>query len=145
LRSTLYACLLAALYVYEPSHVEVSTHETVRLDRLAYSQADGWTVQRHGDLLQPGTTTVGLEPGVYRFRTTTDAQVRLGQDSSVTVVTPPTTNGDKDVPPMPRPKVVPGYPAERWSEHSYALAAKGFGEPDITPMLSVIHGDAPHR
>jgi hypothetical protein len=98
MRSTLYA-----LYVYEPSYVELSTHETVRLDRLTFAYDDGWTAERHGDLVQPGTTTLLLAPGVYRFRATADAQVRLAHDSSVLVLTPPTTNNES--------RAVPACPA----------------------------------
>jgi hypothetical protein len=103
----------STLYVYELSQVELSTHETVHLDRLTFAQAGGWTAERHGDPIQPGTTTLLLEPGVYRFRTTTDAQVRLAHDSSVMVLTPPATT------------------------------ARGLGEPDHAPVLNVVHSPQP--
>jgi len=51
--------------------------ETVRLDRLEPSAADGYVAEQHGALLAPGVTQLQLEAGMYHFRTLDDAQLRV--------------------------------------------------------------------
>jgi len=41
------------VYVRESSEVELTTQETVRLDRLAHAEGEGFTSERHGELLRP--------------------------------------------------------------------------------------------
>ena len=133
---------MVALYVYEPSNVELSAPETVRLDRLAYSHPGGWTTEQHGDLLRPGSTALRLTPGVYHFRTVNDAQLTLAHGSSVHVVT--TQSNDKDDWPRPTtsllaPVGTAGQALAEWASHTSALFAKGFGSTDRVPTLTVVH------
>lgn len=62
------ACLAVALYAYAASEVQVTAQETLAVDRLAYTAADGFVAERHGELLPPGTTALRLDEGVYHFR-----------------------------------------------------------------------------
>ncbi|MFC0533014.1 hypothetical protein [Phytohabitans kaempferiae] len=163
------AYLMVALYVYEASDVEFTAEETVRLDRLAYSAESGFVAERHGDLLQPGTTALRLEKGVYHFRTGHDAGLRVDPAGAVTVRTMvpsvqrdrdqwpdppprvvksllddpsalPVEVTDKDKWPEPPPRVVDGFPSDLWAEHAVAFAAKGSGRPDRVPALTVRYG-----
>src|SRR3954471_18439843 len=59
-----YTCLMVALYVAEPSHVQLTVQDRVRIDRVTASG-----VEQHGELMQPGTTSVHLAEGTYYFRT----------------------------------------------------------------------------
>src|SRR5215469_559497 len=76
-----YSSLMVALYVAEPAIVHLTVHDHVQLDRVT-----GTSAARHGGLLPPGTTSVRLAAGTYVFRTTSDAQVKLGQDARVHVL-----------------------------------------------------------
>lgn len=80
-----------ALYVYDAADVELTASETLRLSRLAYSANDGYFLERHGDLLQPGTTSLRLEVGVYHFKSARDVRLRIHQAGAVKVVTPRAT------------------------------------------------------
>jgi hypothetical protein len=115
--ATAYTCLTVALFVTEPSRVELTVHDHVRVDRVT-----GTGVERHGDLLAPGTTSVRLPAGTYVFRTTADAQVRLRDAAAVRVAPVPT---DKDPWPELAGAAVP-------------FAAKGGGVPDRVPTLTVL-------
>ena len=90
-----YAFLMVALYVAEPSHIELTVHDTVRIDRLADINAG-----RPGHLVPPGTSSVPLAEGTYVFRTTGDAQVRLADANAVQVTAVIRVN-DKDQWPDP--------------------------------------------
>jgi hypothetical protein len=115
-----YICLMVALYVAEPSIVNLTVHDHVQLDRVT-----GTSAERHGGLLPPGTTQVHLAAGTYVFRTTGDAQVQLDESAavSVTAVTQP---NDKD-----------GGPIEL-SKAQALPAAKGDSPPDHVPTLTVL-------
>ncbi len=119
--ATAYACLAVVLSVAEPSHLAVTVGDHVRLDRVV----DGG-VQRHGELLAPGTTTLRLAEGTYVFRTTHDAQVRLGDDAAVHVAAVDPNNKTGNPPPPPIQSVLP--------------AAKGDAAPDRVPTLTVLSG-----
>jgi hypothetical protein len=105
---------MVALYVAEPSHIHLTVHDRVRIDRLT---ATG--VEQQGALLQPGTTTVHLAAGTYYLRSTRDVDVQLADNAAVRVTTE--TRNDKD--PWPSPKL--------------GLEAKGDTPPDRVPTLTV--------
>ena len=109
------------LHVHEPSVVEVTVGDRVQVDRVVPSP-HGHRAERHGRLLDPGTTTVALEPGHYFFKTLSDTHLRVvsGGGASVT-----TTDGTKDGnwpdPPMVtdgRGDEVPGEPPSLTVEHA---------------------------
>ncbi len=87
-----------ALYVYDAADVELTITEILRLSHLAYSSADGFVLEQHGDLLRPGTTRLRLEVGVYHFKCVNDVQLRIDQSDAVQVVTPQTAPADLRVP-----------------------------------------------
>lgn len=64
------------LHAREPSVVELTVGDRVQLDRLVPTP-HGDVAERHGRLLDPGVTTVALEPGHYLFRTLSDAHLRV--------------------------------------------------------------------
>src|SRR5215475_2623020 len=68
--------LHVSLHACEPSVVEVTVGDRVQLDRLTPSPR-GYLAERHGRLLDPGMTTVALEPGHYFFKTLSDANLRV--------------------------------------------------------------------
>jgi hypothetical protein len=90
-----------ALYVNEPTDIDVTATEILRLSRLARTPADGFFLQHHGDLLQPGTTRLRLEIGVYHFKSLRDVQLHIHRPDAVQVVT-------RNV--SPGPDVYPGRP-----------------------------------
>jgi hypothetical protein len=76
--------LQVSLHVREPSVVELTVGERVQFDRLAPSH-HGYVAERHGNLLDPGVTTLTLAQGHYFFKTLTDINlkvVRGGVDTS---------------------------------------------------------------
>src|SRR5262245_22363915 len=101
-----YAALLVLLYVSAPGDIDLTAQETVRLDRIEYSTVDGFTADRYGDLLRPGTNRVRLEPGVYHFRTLHDARLHVVQPGAVTVAA--SDRDGKDPWPDPPPPPPPG-------------------------------------
>ncbi|HEX3758837.1 MAG TPA: hypothetical protein VHW23_09035 [Kofleriaceae bacterium] len=89
--------LHVTLNIREPSTVGLTVAERVQLDRLVPS-GGGYVAERRGSLLQPGVTTVALEPGRYFFKTLSDAHLKVvcgGIDIA-------SHNDGKDVPPEPR-------------------------------------------
>jgi len=68
--------LHVSLHAREPSVVELTVGDRVQLDRMTPSQ-HGHVAERYGRLLDPGVTTVALEPGHYLFRTLSDAHLRV--------------------------------------------------------------------
>jgi hypothetical protein len=130
-RVAVYAALMVVLYVHASSDIELTARETVRLDRLAYSEADGFVAERHGDLLEPGTTQVRLAEGVYHFRTAHDAQLRVADPDSVTVVAPSVNDDPKDP-----------WPPSVSAVHAAAFGGRGAASPDRTPVLTVMYGEA---
>ena len=65
------------MYVDQPSCIELHVRETVRIDRLQPTAADGYVAEQHGALLAPGVTQLQLDKGLYHFRTLDDAQLRV--------------------------------------------------------------------
>jgi hypothetical protein len=92
------------LHAREPSVVELTLGDRVQLDRLTPSPR-GYVAERHGALLQPGTTTVALDPGHYLLRTLSNAHLRVvaGGVAAVSLSDP------KD--PWPPPAPLAGSPA----------------------------------
>jgi hypothetical protein len=64
------------LHAREPSVIELKLGDRVQLDRLTPSP-HGYLAERHGRLLDPGVTTVALEPGHYFFKTLSDTHLRV--------------------------------------------------------------------
>jgi hypothetical protein len=113
LSATAYTCLTVALFVTEPSHIQLMVQDHVRVDRVTDA-----TVERHGDLLQPGTTSVYLPEGSYVFRTSQDAKVRLDNAAAVRVV------------------ALAAQDKEGWPDPP--LATKGDSAPDRVPTLRIL-------
>ncbi len=89
--------LHVTLSVREPSTVDLTVAERVQLDRLVPS-GGSYAAERRGGLLQPGVTTVALEPGRYLFKTLSNAHLKVvcgGVEST-------SHNDGKDIPPEPR-------------------------------------------
>jgi hypothetical protein len=107
--------LHVSLHAREPSVVEVTVGDRVQLDRVTPSQ-HGYIAERHGRLLDPGTTTVALQPGHYFFKTLSDAHLRvvtggLVASTSVETKDPPPDQpkaGEAPLPPPVRGDEVPG-------------------------------------
>ena len=87
------------VYVDQSSCIELHVRETVRIDRLQSTAADGYVAEQHGALLAPGVTQVQLDQGIYHFRTLDDAQLRV-LAGGVQVAS--TSAGDKDTWPDPQ-------------------------------------------
>jgi hypothetical protein len=68
--------LHVSLHARESSVVEVTVGDRVQLDRLTQSP-HGYLAERLGRLLDPGITSVALEPGYYFFKTLSDAHLRV--------------------------------------------------------------------
>jgi hypothetical protein len=109
------------LHAREPSVVELTVGDRVQLDRVMPSP-HGYLAERHGRLLDPGTTTVALEPGHYFFKTLSDTHLRVVSGGGGTTVV--TTAGDKDGS-WPDPSVTdgrgdepPGEPPSLTIEHA---------------------------
>ena len=68
--------LRVSLHARESSVVELTVGDRVQLDRVTPSPR-GYIAERHGRLLDPGTTTVALQPGHYFFKTLSDANLRV--------------------------------------------------------------------
>jgi len=77
--------LQISLHARESSVVELTVGDRVQLDRITETPR-GHAPERHGDLLEPGMSTLALAPGHYFFRTLSPASlhvVRGGVDTSV--------------------------------------------------------------
>lgn len=127
-----YTSLNVMLEVAEPTTITLTAHEKVRIDRMAYSEADGVTADRYGDLLQPGTSTVHLDQGNYSFRTKGEVQLHVTDSKAMTVVT---FSGAKCIPPPP---LAPSAPVDG----AAAFAIRGGGIAGQAPPLTVTYGDA---
>ena len=55
------------VYVDQPSCIELHVQETVRLDRLQPTAADGYVAAQHGALLAPGVTQCNWIRGSITF------------------------------------------------------------------------------
>ena len=113
-----YSCLTVALYVAQPSQVELTVQDHVRVDRIV-----GAGAERVGELVPPGTTAVYLAAGTYLFRTTRDAVVRL-TDAAAVQVEEVQPRGKDDWPVPPAQNDLPG--------------DKGDGPPDVVPTLTIV-------
>jgi hypothetical protein len=70
--------LQVSLQVKRPSVVELTVGDKVQLDRLAPA-SHGYVAERHGDLIEPGVTTLRLDQGCYFFKTMSEAHLRVVQ------------------------------------------------------------------
>ena len=93
--------LQVTLEVREPSTVELTVGEKVQLDRLSESPR-GYVAERHDKLLDRGLTRLSLEPGLYFFRTLSNANLEVVRGG---VTARAAGDGGKDLPPPP---LVPG-------------------------------------
>lgn len=64
--------------VEQPSTIELTVDETIRLDRVRNTER-GIAAEQHGALIGPGTSTLALDPGQFVFKTMSDAQLRVIQ------------------------------------------------------------------
>ena len=119
------------VYVDQPSCIELHVRETVRLDRLQPTTADGYVAERHGALLAPGVTQVQLEKGMYHFRTLDDAQLRVIAGG---VQVASMSAGAKDTWPDPAATNTDGTAA---SAIGAAVDPKGHGPCGRVPALTV--------
>ena len=114
-----------SLHAREPSIVELSVGDRVQLDRLTPSPR-GYLAERHGRLLDPGSSTIALEPGHYFFKTLSDADLRVVSGGLVVE----TSTDNKDDPPPDPPKASGGIPLP-------AADARGDDAPGEHPTLTV--------
>jgi hypothetical protein len=92
--------LRVSLDVKQPSIVELTVGENVQLDRLVPS-TDCYVAERHGDLINPGATTLALEQGLYAFKTLSSAHLKVVQGGVMTAVGNGTKSSWPDPPPSP--------------------------------------------
>ena len=118
--------LHVSLHAREPSVVEVTVGDRVQLDRVTPSQ-HGYLAERHGRLLDPGTTTVALEPGHYFFKTLSDANLRVVTGGISAGITAHTKDGNNSPDP---PKASDGTPLPLPS-------AAGDEAPGESPSLTI--------
>ena len=130
-RAHVLSSLAVVLSVAPPTTVTLTAHETVRVDRLAHSEAHGVTASRHGDLLRPGSNTIYLDRGTYHFRTLRDAHLQVTDPDRVMVTT---SQSVKCVDPPPLTRSAP--------DMDMVPGIKGGGAPDHVPALTVSYGDA---
>jgi hypothetical protein len=130
--------LRVTMCVSEPSDVELRAQETIQLDRLAVTDAGDCDVERHGALIRPGVTALRLDPGVYHFRSMTDAALRVVRGGVVATV----INGDpKDPwPPPPPPSGTSAHVgAPGGNAHVIAFVGKGDDPVGESPTLTVTY------
>ena len=90
--------LQVSLHARESSVVELTVGDRVQLDRVTPSPR-GYLAERHGRLLDPGTTTVALEPGHYFFKTLSDTHLRVVTGGVSAGITAHTKDGNSPDPP----------------------------------------------
>ena len=90
--------LRVSLHARESSVVELTVGDRVQFDRLIPAQR-GYVAERHGGLLDPGTNTVELQPGLYLFRTLSDTNLRVVTGGVAAAI----AHSDKDKWPDPPP------------------------------------------
>ena len=121
------------VYVDQPSCIELHVRETVRIDRLQPTAADGYVAAQYGALLAPGVTQLQLEAGLYHFRTLEDAQLRV-LSGGVQVAS--MRAEDKDPwPTAPATNTDGAAAAAVWE----VMAAKGHGPCGRIPALRVVY------
>ena len=128
------------IYVDQPSCIELHVRETVRLDRLQPTAADGYVAAQHGALLAPGVTQVQLEQGIYHLRTLDDAQLRIISDG-VWVDTMGLVGKNPPIPPPP--SLVATHTdgaaaAAVWE----AMSGRGHGPCGRVPDLRIVYATA---
>jgi len=94
--------LQVVLDVKEPSVIALTIGDKVQIDRLSTSHGRH-VAERHGTLLDPGVATLSLEPGLYSFKTLTDAHLEVVRGGVLASV--PTARDPKN--PWPPPLVEP--------------------------------------
>jgi hypothetical protein len=127
-----YTSLNVYLEVAEPTTMKLTAQEKVRIDRMAYSEEDGVTADRYGDLLPAGTSTVHLDQGKYSFRTEGEARLHVTESKAMTVVS---FSGVKCIPPPPLARSAP-------VDGLAAFETRGGALPGQAPALTVTYGDA---
>lgn len=116
--------LNVAVDVEQPSTIELTLGETVRLDRVRQTTR-GTVAEQYGDLLAAGTRTIALEPGRFIFKTMSDAQLRVVQGG----VQARTYKDEKGDGPPQGPRIdEPSAPLQR-----------GDAPPGKTPTFTIIH------
>jgi hypothetical protein len=98
--------LQVSLHVKQPSVVELTVEDKVQLDRLT-PVSHGYVAERHGDLIEPGVTTLHLDQGRYFFKTLSEAHLRVVQGGIDTAV----ADGSIKEPPAPPPIIRGDAPA----------------------------------
>jgi len=89
--------LQVSIHAHEPSVIEVTVADRVQLDRLTPAP-HGYLAERLGRLLDPGITTVALEPGYYFFKTLSNANLRVVRGGVTAGIALDTKNGAPDPP-----------------------------------------------
>jgi hypothetical protein len=89
--------LHVSIHAREPSVVELTVGDRVQLDRLTPSP-HGYLAERLSRLLDPGSTTVSLEPGTYFFKTLSDANLRVVTGGVTAGIALDTKGGTPDPP-----------------------------------------------
>jgi len=92
--------LHVAVDVDEPSVVELTVRETVRLDRIRTTD-QGQVAEQHGELLRAGTQRLELGPGRFMLKTMTDTDLRIVHGGVRTA----TFSGKDPWPPPPPPLI----------------------------------------
>lgn len=138
--------LPVTLYVYEASSVGLSVQESVQVDELVLADGAEFDLAPYGELLEPGEHQVALAPGVYHFRLSGDADLRV-DPSAVIVVSNEASDEDKDEWPDPprKPESAPPPPSpfafaaasQAWAEHMGVFLGKGDAPRGRTPRLLV--------
>jgi hypothetical protein len=110
--------LQVVLQVREQSVIDLTVGERIQLDRLTPSHR-GYIPERHGGLLDPGTTTMTLAEGRYCFKTLSGAHLHV-------------VRGGVDVDPMPDNK------EEDWPDPTKGVVGSRGDEPTgESPTLTV--------
>jgi hypothetical protein len=123
------------MYVDQPSCIELIVRETVRIDRLQHTEADGYVAAQHGALLTPGVTQLQMDKGIYHFRTLDDAQLRVIA-GGVRVTSMNFQDKDK------WPELAPNPDGAAASAVGAAVASKGHGPCGRVPALTVVDDTA---
>jgi hypothetical protein len=91
--------LQVTMEVSKPSIVDLTVQERVQVDRVLAGKR-GPVAQRHGALIDPGTTTLELAQGRYSFKAFSEARLRVVSGGVSAVATNATKPGIPEPPPM---------------------------------------------